>query len=216
MDKKSCIEDFNFIPEDRKQLVHQNKKLSIEKHLEIYLKGQNDWVDLISSEIQNGDVILDIGCGLGILDVILAKRFDKCHFYLLDRSEGDRKDGHGGYNKTADDFLTRTQISLTRDFLVRNGVDPSRFTVIDVSQYDSLDVIPIDKLDVVLSKMSWCFHYPYLTYSDWCYRNMKSSGKLLIDVRNNRFPVEKYRVLQKGKKHETIVIEHQDMGFDRV
>lgn len=96
------------------------------------------------------DSILDIGCGMGGIDVYLRKRYPLARIELLD---GDGDESRNGFNKRLGAFNRR---SATEAFLYANRVSISGWHDIDTKE--RLD------FDLVISLASWGYHYPISTY----------------------------------------------------
>jgi hypothetical protein len=43
---------------------------------------------------------------------------------------------------------------------------------------------PAGPVDLVLSRISWCFHYPYDAYRDKAHAVLRPRGKLIVVCRN--------------------------------
>jgi len=123
--------------------------------------------------------ILDIGAGLGGIDLTLYHHFDSHPtLYLLDK-EGWLPRRHGGYHVSAKDFPHYHSFQCTRRFLEVNGVPVEKIKTIDIATQS----FPVEKLDLVISLLSWGFHFSVDTYIQDVYRQLKSGGRLVIDIR---------------------------------
>ena len=118
---------------------------------------------------------LDIGCGLGGIDVLLFRHWgSSVRLHLLDTSGISRRlhDNEAAHHN---------ELSLTEAFLRLNGVPRSSFVLHDVDRTG----YPRDvHFDVVLSLLSWGFHYPVETYVASVAYTLKKGGTLIMDVRN--------------------------------
>jgi hypothetical protein len=94
--------------------------------------------------------ILDIGCGMAGIDVLLKRHYPDAELWLLD-SDGDEQ--RNGWNKSLGAFSSR---SAADELLALNGVKADRW--IDVNTKEPL------KADLVISLASWGYHYPLSTY----------------------------------------------------
>jgi len=189
-DKNTLIKSL-IVPETvRQQYLHQNnrKKLCkdcknskiIQKNLDINNAHEYDHICSICSAIldsyaksvgfktlkyfrqHNNLTILDIGCGLGLLDVLLAAEFPNFTFILLDRKDGTRT-AKAGFNENPNDFGTRTDVSLSQKWHQQNFPLVKNITYVDTSEINKLGLYNID---VIMSSTSWCFHYPFEVYSN--------------------------------------------------
>jgi SAM-dependent methyltransferase len=124
-------------------------------------------------DLADDAVILDIGSGLAVVDLLLASYLPKSKFYLLD------KEGFEFYPGVYydDNYPEYNSWKPVYDAIHSTGFDPSRFTVMSPN-----DQFP-EKVDCVTSYLSWCWHYPKETYFDRAYNSLKVGGKLILDVR---------------------------------
>lgn len=117
-------------------------------------------VDLSSS--------LDVGSGLGGIDILLYKAFGQ-DVYLLDAIDSPpvcvkHDSPFGNYYVTAD-FFIKNRASLNHYF------SPD-------------DLTYRRKFDLILSIGSYCFHYSPLLYMDFIKTNSHAGTVLIFDVRN--------------------------------
>lgn len=129
---------------------------------------------------ENSSSVLDIGCGVAGIDVMLASHYEKLgknvDFYLLDKTELNKKIFYG-LEKIAAYY---NSLEVSRDLLKANGVSNER---IHTQEATGSPIFPGKKFDLVVSLISWGFHYPVETYLDEVYALLKPGGKLIIDVR---------------------------------
>ncbi|NLF32218.1 MAG: hypothetical protein GX591_15185 [Planctomycetes bacterium] len=121
--------------------------------------------------------ILDIGAGLGGIDVLLDRHYEgRTELHLLDKH--GLSDIFYGYRKQAA-FYNR--IDLTRTFMEDNGVPASRVHCHNIDT----DGFPTGAFDLVISLLSWCFHYPAATYAENVAVALAGGGVLIVDVRHD-------------------------------
>lgn len=94
--------------------------------------------------------ILDIGCGMAGIDVLLKRHYPYAELWLLD---GDGDEPRNGWNKRLNAFSSR---AAADELLAANGVSADRW--IDVNTKEALSA------DLVISLASWGYHYPLSTY----------------------------------------------------
>lgn len=130
--------------------------------------------------------ILDIGCGVGGLDVLLARHLcGDGHFYLLDH---DRVDDLVYYG-FADSAPAYNSLALTKATLEANGVDREAVTLLEAGKAytgpgESLWRFRLpEQVDLVLSVRSWGYHYPVHEYLDDVWRVLRDDARLILDVR---------------------------------
>lgn len=124
--------------------------------------------------------ILDIGCGVGGLDVLLHRHYGcdpRIGLYLVDRTSTSNTIYYGFWKEAA--FYN--SLDVTRLVLSENGVPSRSLHLIQVGPSRHLDVA-IDA-DLVVSLLSWGFHYPVSTYLDQVHDILKRGGHLVMDIR---------------------------------
>jgi len=121
------------------------------------------------------DAVLDIGSGMGGIDVLLARHFgDQCRVTLLDGVDD------------APDMVKHNETFSNRDaarrFLKLNGLE----------QVDFIDANDAHRraprfYDLVVSFKSWCFHYPPERYMDLVKSaSIAGQTKIIVDMRGGR------------------------------
>jgi SAM-dependent methyltransferase len=152
--------------------------------------------------------ILDIGCGVGGIDIFLHRHYGTPHLYLVDRTETARTVWYGFEEKGA--FYN--SFEATRRLLVKNGVPESALRFREVGEDGQLDVP--EEVDLVVSLISWGFHYPVEAYADQVVALLRPGGRVILDVRKGtdgraeleaRFP--RVSVISETRKKERVVAE---------
>jgi SAM-dependent methyltransferase len=117
------------------------------------------------------DAILDVGSGLGGINILLNEHYGgKCHVSLLD-----------GVNDPPEVTLhskTFSNSNVARDFLKLNGVEDLAF--IDAN---SAKMSAPRYYDLVVSFKSWCFHYEPSRYLDFVKECTVPGSTIIVDVR---------------------------------
>lgn len=121
--------------------------------------------------------ILDIGCGIGGIDVLLHRHYGTPRLYLVDRNERSQEVRYGFAERG--DFYN--SFDATRRVLIANGVPEPALRFREVGEECRLDV-PED-VDLVISLISWGFHYPVAVYADQVHRLLRDGGRVILDVR---------------------------------
>ncbi len=154
--------------------------------------------------------ILDIGCGVAGIDIMLNKYYvsNNQHpsIYLLDKSEINSKVYYGIEKEAA----YYNSLNIARELLIDNGVESNR---IFLQEVDGRPIYPNDKFDLILSLISWGFHYPISTYLDQVYERLNVGGQLIVDVRKGTDGFEllknkfgSYEVIYEARKHQRLSI----------
>jgi SAM-dependent methyltransferase len=130
--------------------------------------------------------MLDIGCGLGGIDLMLYRHYAEFGptVALLDR-EGVSDSVYYGYAPEAAHYAS---LELARRFLVENGVPSEAVATFNADG----DGYPAGRqFDLIISVVSWGFHYPLETYLSDVDRTLSVGGTLVIDVREGTNAEEK-------------------------
>ena len=141
---------------------------------------EREYESIKNSLQENPSSVLDIGCGVAGIDVMLTRHYDKVgkkiDLYLLDKTELNKKVFYG-LEKTAAYY---NSLDVARDFLIANGASKENIHTQEVA---GNPIFQGKQFDLVISLISWGFHYPVETYLDEVYDLLKPGGKLIIDVR---------------------------------
>lgn len=138
-----------------------------------------------------GSAILDIGCGVAGIDVLL-------HRHYAGRSAADRGPDLYLLDKTRTEtsvyymFKQRgafyNSLEVARKLLVANGVPERRVHLLEATSRNEIAVQT--KVDLVLSLISWGFHYPVETYVDRVRGLLADGGVVILDVRKGTAGVD--------------------------
>lgn len=103
--------------------------------------------------------IIDVGCGMAGIDVLLKRKFPEARLTLLD-SDGENlyhyDAGWGGLGGWHTDMAPYTNRAAAESLLAANGFQVDKW--MDVGTNEGLDA------DLIVSLYSWGFHYPLSTY----------------------------------------------------
>lgn len=139
-------------------------------------------LNLIKKYLPNSvETVADIGCGLCLIDLGLARIFPTAKFWCLDKTEMD----NGVVSGFHQDYTFYNELDLVKEFLVQNGLNESRFYLIEHPQE-----IPAQPYDLILSLLSCGWHYPVGKYLNFIQENLSKDGALVIDVRLGNSDVE--------------------------
>ena len=173
---------------------------------------EREYESIKKSLPKNLSSVLDIGCGVAGIDVMIARHYEKLwkkvNFYLLDKTELNKKVFYG-IEKTAAYY---NSLDVARDFLIANGVSNED---IHTQEVTGNPVFPNKQFDLVISLISWGFHYPVETYLEEVYKLLKIGGKLIIDIRKGsggeKLIGKKFGskpiVIKDAQKHQRFFIE---------
>lgn len=125
-------------------------------------------------DVADNSVILDIGCGVAVIDLLLAQYLPQSKFYLLDKEGFSFRPGVY-YDPEYPEYNSWDPV---RDAINATELDSSRFTML------SPDNTWPEEVDVISSYLSYCWHYPKETYWNKVLDTLKVGGKLILDVRS--------------------------------
>jgi hypothetical protein len=125
-------------------------------------------------DLADDAVILDIGSGVAVIDLLLASYLPNSKFYLLDK-EGFNFFPGIYYDNNYPEYNSWEPVY---DAISATGLDLSRFTTMSPE-----DTWPAE-VDAVTSYFSYCWHYPKDVYWDNVMNTLKVGGKLILDIRN--------------------------------
>ena len=154
----------------------QNK--NIEKITEeLFLKEFETFKHFLPNSVNN---IMDIGCGLGIINVYLNNFFGKKPiFFLLDKNRIDKKIKYG----FSSNYESYNDLNETKNILLENDVDISSLYLFDVEKKFQIN----KKMDLVISLKSMGYHYPINTYIE-LFRNCCTKDTVFIyDIGENQY-----------------------------
>jgi SAM-dependent methyltransferase len=134
---------------------------------------------------ERATAVLDIGCGLGGIDILLHRHYAPAspRLTLIDR-DGVSAELFYGYE---DDAAHYTSLAGARLLLEQNGVPPADVTICDADR----DGYPTgERFDLIISLISWGYHYPLETYLDDVDRTLAPGGRVILDVREGAASVD--------------------------
>jgi len=141
---------------------------------------QRDFNDIAPYLPTNLGEVLDIGCGLGCINILINRHYEnkrRPHFFLFDKTSLGGSIYYGWSERGA--FYNSLQ--LAENLLEQNGVQKENITLLEIS--DDGHVNSPEGVDFVISLISWGFHYPVSTYLDWVYSVLRPGGKCILDIR---------------------------------
>lgn len=166
---------------------------------------ENEYEDIKPWLPGSASVILDIGCGIGGIDVLLHRHYNcdpKIAFYLLDKTNIRKRVYYGFEEKSA--FYN--SLDVTEQLLSQNGIPRKNIHLLESTP--DLRINVGTDVALVISLFSWGFHYPVSTYLDQVYNILRQGGHLLMDIRKatgeekwleKRF--SKVKRISEGPKH---------------
>jgi SAM-dependent methyltransferase len=117
---------------------------------------------------------LDIGCGLGLIDALIAEITGAQFIHMMDGT-GDNGNRVMGYNDGTKAWA---------DVHVGAGLVAANTTcAVHAHVADHMSTIPVN---LIVSFKSWAHHYPVETYLPLALRSLKPGGRVIVDLRNGK------------------------------
>jgi len=153
--------------------INFNQAKGIALDAENLFKSEIDtFKDFLPKTINN---IMDIGCGLGIINILLNKFYNnKINFYLLDKNRIDKKIKYG-FNSNYESY---NDLNLTKQILIENNVNKNNLFLFDVEKEIQIDV----KVDLIISLKSMGYHYPFESYLQLFSKCSNKNSIFIFDV----------------------------------
>ena len=124
--------------------------------------------------------VLDIGCGLGIINIFLNQKYkNELDFYLLDKDRVDNSIKYG-FNENYESY---NDLNETKILLTANGVNKEKIFIYDVDHKININ----SKIDLVISLKSMGYHYPLENYFDLLQRVSTNETEFIFDVTDGRY-----------------------------
>ena len=144
---------------------------------ELFLKELNTFKNFLPNSV---NTIMDIGCGLGIINIYLNKFFEKKPiFFLLDKNRIDRKIKYG----FSLNYESYNDLNETKNILLENEIDSDCVYLFDVEKQFQIN----KKIDLVISLKSMGYHYPINSYIE-LFRNCCTKNTVFIyDMGENQY-----------------------------
>lgn len=165
-----CIKWINLQRTKYKNPVNQFKDQMQKEYLEMR--------EYLPKEV---DSILDIGCGLAGIDILLSKHYKHPELYLMDNSEVSEKVVYG-YDRRREFY---SSFDATEALLKANYI--KNYNLIDIK----IKRLPMfEKIDLVISLLSCGYHYPVTEYLGYIKTILSKDGSLIIDIREKTDGIE--------------------------
>lgn len=131
--------------------------------------------------------ILDIGCGLGLINLALNDLYNDCNFHLLDKTQELSSEKISGFNEK---YTFYNSLPASKDILSKNGIDDHRINIYEVED-ENIELLKSNKYDVILSFLSCGWHYSVDVYKDLILSSLSDDGIVILDIRHNTNELEK-------------------------
>lgn len=193
---------YNLVVEIEGKIYHSSIKAGYRD------KMSKEYLSIKDSLPKTCSSILDIGCGVAGIDVLLNKHYEgKPTFYLLDKTKIEKSVFYGFKPRGA--FYN--SLDIAKEMLIQNGISERCVRCVEATDANKIDIHC--KVDLVISLISWGFHYPIEIYLDKVYDKLVEGGFLIIDVRkgtngiellNNKF--SRVDVIYNGRTGQRVLV----------
>ena len=182
--------------------------------IDSYVAANIKYFELIKSRIPlNCSRLLDIGCGIGLLDLLIYRSINgkKPKLFLFDKSVEQAALSKGGIAPTGfnEYYVFTASLEETAKFLRLNGVADSDIVLCEVGAWTICNGAPFD---LIFSRKSWGFHYPLMEYLAEVSLSLSKNGVVITDIRSGRGGevllheyFENISVLEQSKKSSLIM-----------
>ena len=141
-----------------------------------YFEDMHQEFESINSAIDlHNKNLLSIGGGLGGLELVINQKLSIKSFTFIERDYVSKKVKYGWDNKNNEAY---NDISLQKNFLIKNGMESSKFTIFD---YDN-DQLPKGKFDIIISLFSLDYHYDFAIYMEYLKSSTHTHSKIIFDT----------------------------------
>jgi len=130
----------------------------------------------------NPKAVLDIGSGLGVIDIFLAGLGGITEIHLMDGDGSAKK-----LNSFSKDAVAWYSVELGRTIVQENV--PEGVTVFGHLADPSIDV----SVDMIISTQAWGHHFPVDMYIDTASRCLNPGGCIITDIRTRTKGVDTFR-----------------------
>lgn len=165
----------------RHECRSKRQKLRIYGMSELYQELSEEYQlfkDYLPSPLQN---VLDIGCGLGYIDVVLFDQHPNLKLHMFDAAAEVKGKVDLFYN----------DLNLTKEFLMLNDVPASNITLIDATstgngQHDNQNpeiFKSLPKMDLVISMYAWGWHSRITKFIKEVSEVLRPGGRFIIEVK---------------------------------
>jgi hypothetical protein len=121
--------------------------------------------------------IMDIGCGMAGIDVLLSEHYGhEVEIVLVDK-QGVSPTINSGFAQSGDWFSYYHDFDAALELLEVNGVPLENVRCVDLLE----EPFPEEDCDIAISLLSWGFHFPISDY----FPAVREGGVIIADVRKD-------------------------------
>ena len=135
--------------------------------------------DFLPKNVSN---ILDIGCGLGIINIFLNKNYNhNAQFFLIDKDRVDIKIKYG----FSENYESYNSLNETKNILLANGLIDEQIILKNADKDIDINL----KIDFILSLKSMAFHYPLENYLELFSKICSKNTEFIFDISTERYKI---------------------------
>ena len=150
--------------------------------------------------------IMDVGCGLGIIDIYLNRIFNNPNFFLLDKNRIDKKIKYG----FSSNYESYNDLNETKNLLLNNEIKLDQINLVDVEKTININ----EKIDLVISLKSMGYHYPLENYLNLFKKHCSQDAIFIFDISKGNY--NNISLTKIFKKVEVIYEESSIHPLNRV
>ena len=156
--------------------------------IDSYLHANLSYFHVIKPRIPaECDRVLDIGCGIGLLDLLIYRSAEgkKPKLFLFDKSVDPAVFATAGIAPTGfnEHYVFTASLEQSAKFLRLNGVADDDIMLCEVGAWNIRDG---GLFDLIFSRKSWGFHYSLAEYLTEVAESLSKHGVVITDVRTGQ------------------------------
>ena len=169
----------------------------------LFLREVETFKKYLPKNVKN---IMDVGCGLGIIDIYLNRIFNNPKFFLLDKNRIDKKIKYG----FSLNYESYNDLNETKNLLLNNEIKLDQINLVDVEKTININ----EKIDLVISLKSMGYHYPLENYLNLFKKHCSQDAIFIFDISKGNY--NNISLTKIFKKVEVIYEESSIHPLNRV
>ncbi len=163
-------------------------------NLKLNQEFKKEFEEIINYLPQKNQNILDIGSGLGIINIFLNNFYEDAYFTLIDKNYVEKKVSYG-FDEIGQFY---NDFNITFDFLKINGIKEEHLDLVNVDSIKKIN----KKFDLVISLLSLGYHYPLQQYIEFLKKNSHKKTVFIFDLAEQ---YNDFNIITKMFYHTTII-----------
>ena len=150
---------------------------------------------------KNINNILDIGCGLGVINIFLNRIYqNQLDFFMLDKDKIDRTIKYG----FSENYESYNDLAETKNLLIKNGIKEEQIHLRNVDKRIEIN----SKIDLIISLKSMGYHYPLENYLNLLKEICTKDTEFIFDFTGGRYNTE---VINKYFELSKVIYEEESI-----